>query len=105
TPELPLPKGSRNARQFDSHDLDRLMREGDPDDIEEMFGLDLDRLYSGNDEIIDQLDQEQLLDLEAFYRLARKSGLRLRCLSCCSGLRPACVVWDLTGQMHIVGHY
>ncbi|CAE7237266.1 unnamed protein product [Symbiodinium natans] len=95
----------RFVRRFDARTVGRLMAEGDPDCIEELFGQDLEKLYLHNDAIIDRLDVEVLKDLEAFYRLKRHCNLHIRCLSCCSNTGPACVVWDLDGEMHIIGQY
>lgn len=95
----------RNVRNFDQYDIDRLMREGDPDGVEELWGLDLEHLYRQNDEIIDQLDVELLKDLEAFYRLKQRKKLHVRCLGCCCGTSPSCVVWDLQGEMHVICNY
>ena len=95
----------RNVRKFDHYDIDRLAREGDPDSVEELWGFDLEELYRQNDEIIDDLDVDLLKDLAAFYRVIEQHRLRIRCLSCCGGLKPLCVVWDLRREMHVIGMY
>lgn len=91
--------------RFDSYDIDRLCREGDPELTEELWGSDMQALYRRNDELIDQLDIEDLRDLEAHYRLVQRHHLKITCKSCCSGLLPGCLIWDLGGNLRLIGNY
>lgn len=95
----------QKVRQFDSYDIDRLCREGDPELTEELWGSDMQALYRRNDELIDQLDIEDLRDLEAHYRLVQRHHLKITCKSCCSGLLPGCLIWDLGGNLRLIGNY
>ena len=105
SPQLfPGPWPPKTPR-FDSYDIDRLCREGDPELTEELWGSDLQALYRRNDELIDQLDIEDLRDLEAYYRLVQRHHLRITCKSCCSGLSPGCLIWDLEGNLRLIGNY
>ena len=95
----------QDGPRFDSYDIDRLCREGDPELMEELWGSDLQALYRRNDELIDQLDIEDLRDLEAHYRLVQRHHLKITCKSCCSGLVPGCLIWDLEGNLRLIGNY
>ena len=94
----------QNSR-FDHYDLDRLCREGDPELQEELWGSDMEALYRKNDELIDQLGIADLRDMEAHYRLVQRHGMRITCKSCCSSLGPGCLIWDLNGDLRVIGHY
>jgi hypothetical protein len=103
SPQLSDPE--TDQPRFDSYDIDRLCREGDPELTEELWGSDMQALYRRNDELIDQLDIEDLRDLEAHYRLVQRHHLKITCKSCCSGLLPGCLIWDLGGNLRLIGNY